>query len=61
MLVCEFEIIYTTQKAIKEQALGDHLAEHPMSDYEPLRTDFPDEILSMLLDEYTKEAEDSGV
>ena len=37
MLLSEFDIVYVTQKAIKAQALVDHLAENPFDDeYEPL-------------------------
>ena len=39
----EFDIVYTTQKAIKGQALADHLAENTVDEgYEPLKTYFPD-------------------
>ena len=30
MLLSEFDIVYVTPKAIKEQALADHLAENPI-------------------------------
>ncbi|GKV01717.1 hypothetical protein SLEP1_g14258 [Rubroshorea leprosula] len=43
MLLSEFDIVYTTQKAIKRQAITDHLAEHAAEDYEPIDWDFPDE------------------
>ncbi|XP_055819392.1 uncharacterized protein LOC129888443 [Solanum dulcamara] len=44
ILLSEFDIVYVTQKAIKGQALADHLAENPVDqDYEPLKTYFPDE------------------
>ena len=44
MLLSEFDILYMTQKAIKGQALADHLAENPIDEgYEPLRTYFPNE------------------
>lgn len=39
----KLDITYVTQKSIKGQAVADHLASHPLPDYEPLRTDFPDE------------------
>ena len=39
MFLSEFDIVYVTQKAIKEQALADHLAENPVDEeYEPLKT-----------------------
>ncbi|GKV46606.1 hypothetical protein SLEP1_g53580 [Rubroshorea leprosula] len=43
MLPSEFDIVYTTQKAIKGQAIADHLAEHATEDYEPIDWDFLDE------------------
>ncbi|GKV07041.1 hypothetical protein SLEP1_g18851 [Rubroshorea leprosula] len=43
MLLSEFDIVYTTQKSIKGQAIADHLAEHAVEDYEPINWDFPDE------------------
>ncbi|XP_049394689.1 uncharacterized protein LOC125858980 [Solanum stenotomum] len=44
ILLSEFDIVYVTQKAIKGQALADHLAENPVDqDYKPLTTYFPDE------------------
>ncbi|XP_060211814.1 uncharacterized protein LOC132639380 [Lycium barbarum] len=44
ILLSEFDIVYITQKAIKGQALTDHLAENPVdNEYKPLTTYFPDE------------------
>ncbi|XP_070050704.1 uncharacterized protein [Nicotiana tomentosiformis] len=44
ILLSKFDIVYITQKAIKGQALADHLTENPVDgDYEPLTTYFPDE------------------
>ncbi|XP_015159785.1 uncharacterized protein [Solanum tuberosum] len=49
MLLSEFDIVYVTQKAIKAQALADHLAENPVDEeYEPLKTYFPDEEVSFV-------------
>ncbi|XP_027769580.1 uncharacterized protein LOC114075289 [Solanum pennellii] len=49
MLLSEFDIVYVTQKAIKAQALADHLAENPMDEeYEPLKTYFHDEEVSFV-------------
>ena len=56
MLLSEFDIVYVTQKAIKGQALADHLAENPVdNEYEPLRTYFPDEEV-LFVGEYIAEA-----
>ncbi|XP_016558473.2 uncharacterized protein LOC107858317 [Capsicum annuum] len=44
ILLSEFDIVYVTQKAVKEQALANHLAENPVDqDYTPLYTYFLDE------------------
>nr|XP_004244904.1 uncharacterized protein LOC101244099 [Solanum lycopersicum] len=49
MLLSEFDIMYVTQKAIKAQALADHLAENPIDEeYEPLKTYFHKEELSFV-------------
>ena len=43
MLLSEFDIVYVTQKAIKAQALADHLTENPVDEEnEPLKTYFHD-------------------
>ncbi|XP_071928127.1 uncharacterized protein [Coffea arabica] len=44
MIISEFDIIFTTQKAIKGQAIANHLAENLREDdYQPLHTYFSDE------------------
>ncbi|XP_071905708.1 uncharacterized protein [Coffea arabica] len=44
MILSEFDIVFTSQKAVKGQAIADHLAENPKDeDYQPLHTYFPDE------------------
>ncbi|XP_070007688.1 uncharacterized protein [Nicotiana sylvestris] len=49
ILLSEFNIVYVTHKAIKGQALADHLAENPVGgEYEPLKTYFPDEEVSFV-------------
>ncbi|GKU89507.1 hypothetical protein SLEP1_g3636 [Rubroshorea leprosula] len=48
MLLSKFDIVYTTQEAIKGQAIADYLAKHATEDYELIDWDFPDEdILAM--------------
>ncbi|GKV24309.1 hypothetical protein SLEP1_g33936 [Rubroshorea leprosula] len=48
MLLFEFDIVYTTQKSIKGQAIVNHSAKHAMKDYEPIEWDFPNQdILAM--------------
>ena len=49
MLLSEFYIVYVTQKAIKAQALTDHLAENLVDEeYEPLKTYFHYEEVSFV-------------
>ncbi|XP_015081456.1 uncharacterized protein LOC107025120 [Solanum pennellii] len=49
MLLIEFDIMYVTQKAIKELAFVGHLAENPVDEeYEPLKTYFYDEEVSFV-------------
>nr|XP_027090333.1 uncharacterized protein LOC113711367 [Coffea arabica] len=44
MILSDFDIVFTSQKAMKGQAIADHLAENPRDDdYQPLHTYFPDE------------------
>ncbi|XP_071939190.1 uncharacterized protein [Coffea arabica] len=44
MILSKFDIIFTTQKAIKGQVIADHLAKNSREDdYQPLHTYFPDE------------------
>ena len=49
MLLSEFDIVYVTQKAIKAQALADHLSENPIDEeYEALKTYFHNEEVSFV-------------
>ncbi|XP_070045685.1 uncharacterized protein [Nicotiana tomentosiformis] len=58
ILLSEFDIIYVTQKAIKGQALMDHLAKYLVDgQYEPLKMYFPDDEVSFVGGEIT-EADD---
>ncbi|XP_050914872.1 uncharacterized protein LOC127129790 [Lathyrus oleraceus] len=43
MLLSEYDIEYHTLKAIKGSVLADHLAQHPIDDYESINFEFPDE------------------
>ncbi|KAG8491163.1 hypothetical protein CXB51_014306 [Gossypium anomalum] len=45
ILRSEFDIVYVSQKAIKESAVADFLASRALEDYEPLNFDFPNEEL----------------
>ena len=55
ILLSEFDIVYVTQKAIKAQALADHLAENLVDkEYEPLKTYFHDEEVSFVGDDISE-------
>ncbi|XP_070054661.1 uncharacterized protein [Nicotiana tomentosiformis] len=55
ILLSEFDIIYVAQKAIKGQALANHLAENPVDgEYEPLKMYFPDEEVLFVGEEITE-------
>ncbi|XP_070050940.1 uncharacterized protein [Nicotiana tomentosiformis] len=44
ILLIEFDIVYVTRTAMKDQSLANHLAENLVDEeYEPLKTYFPDE------------------
>ena len=43
MILTEYDIQYTTQKAIKGSVLNDHLAHQVVDDYQSMRFELPDE------------------
>ena len=43
MILTEYDIQYTTQKAIKGSVLADHLAHQAVEDYQSMKFEFPDE------------------
>ncbi|RDX80441.1 hypothetical protein CR513_39012, partial [Mucuna pruriens] len=43
MALSEYDIVYLNQKAIKGSALAEHLAYHPITDYQPLLHEFQNE------------------
>ena len=51
VLLSEFDIVYVTQKAIKESALADYLAQQPLNDYQPMHSEFSDEDIMALFEE----------
>ncbi|XP_070022573.1 uncharacterized protein [Nicotiana sylvestris] len=55
ILLSEFDNIYVTQKAVKGQALADHLTENPFGgEYKPLKMYFPDEEVSFVGEDITE-------
>ena len=49
VLLSKFDILYVSQKAIKESAIVDFLAERANEEYEPMSFDFLDEDLMAVL------------
>ena len=51
VLLSEFDIVYVTQKEIKWSTLADYLAQQPISDYQPMHPEFPNEHIMALFEE----------
>ena len=51
MILTEYDIQYTTQKAIKGSVIADHLTHQAVEDYQSMKFEFPDEDI-MTLDNY---------
>ena len=51
VLLSEFNIVCVTQKAIKGSASADYLAQQPISDYQPMHPEFPNEHIMALFEE----------
>ena len=49
VMLLEFDILYVSQKVIKESAIADFLVERANEEYEPMSFDFPDEDLMVVL------------
>ncbi|XP_050918862.1 uncharacterized protein LOC127136327 [Lathyrus oleraceus] len=52
MILTEYDIQYTTQKAIKSYVIVDYLAHQPVKDYQPTKFEFPNEDV-LFLDQYS--------
>ena len=50
MILTEYDIQYTTQKAIKGSVLEDHLAHQAVDDYQSMNFEFPDESIMIVID-----------
>ena len=50
MVLTEYKIQYTTQKAIKGSVLVDHLAHQAVDDYQSMNFEFPDENIILVTD-----------
>ncbi|XP_050877616.1 uncharacterized protein LOC127081401 [Lathyrus oleraceus] len=60
MILTEYDIQYTTQKAIKSSIVVDYLAHHPVEDYHPMKFEFPDEDVLFLKECYPRPYPDKG-
>ena len=59
VILNEYDIQYTTQKAIKGSELADHLAHQAVDDYQSMNFEFPDENI-MLVTDYETPGLDEG-
>ena len=50
MVLTEYDIQYTTQKAIKESVLADHLAHQDVDDYQSINIEFLDKNIMLVTD-----------
>src|SRR4051812_40344203 len=50
MILTEYDIQYTSKKAIKGSVVADHLAHQAVDDYQTLNFDFPDEDIMLVAD-----------
>ena len=50
MILTEYDIQYTTHKAIKGSVLADHLAHQVVDDYQSINFEFPDENIMLVTD-----------
>ncbi|KAI5389779.1 hypothetical protein KIW84_075181 [Lathyrus oleraceus] len=48
MILIEYNVQYTSQKAIKGSVLSDYLAQQPIEDYQPMMFELPDEDIEVL-------------
>ena len=55
VLLLEFDIVYVTQKAVKGSTLADYLPQQPISDYQPMHLEFPDEDIMALFEEESED------
>ena len=54
MQLSEYDIVYTSRKAIKGSVIVDHLAEQEVDEYAPLKFEFPDEDILVISNENKK-------
>ena len=61
VLLLEFDILYVSQKVIKESAITYFLTERANEEYEPMSFDFPDEDLMAVLQIEKEESPEEDV
>ena len=59
MILTEYDIQYTTQKAINGSVLADHLAHQVVDNYQSMNFEFPDENI-MVVTDYEEPRPDEG-
>src|ERR1051325_8906839 len=59
MILTEYDIKYTSQKAIKESVVADHLAHQVVDDYQSMQFEFPDKD-DLLVTDYEESGPDEG-
>ncbi|KAI5420012.1 hypothetical protein KIW84_043981 [Lathyrus oleraceus] len=60
MMLNEYDIQYTSQKAIEGSVLPDYIALQPIEDYQPRKFEFPDEDISRKVEKGQREPENKG-
>ncbi|XP_027348309.1 uncharacterized protein LOC113859829 [Abrus precatorius] len=61
VLLSEYDILYVTQKAIKDSVVVDFLAHQPINDYRSIQYEFPDKNIMTLFNENESLAKDEWV
>ena len=58
VVLSEYDIVYTTKKAIKGSAIADHLADNAPDQYESLDVSFPDDGILQISEKDTEQSAD---
>ncbi|XP_058757655.1 uncharacterized protein LOC131630928 [Vicia villosa] len=60
MILTEYDIQYTTQKAIKSSVIADYLAHQPVDDYQSMYFEFPDEDIMCVAETSKSQDQEEG-
>ncbi|XP_058761722.1 uncharacterized protein LOC131635130 [Vicia villosa] len=60
MILTEYDIQYTTQKAIKSSVIADYLAHQPVDDYQTMHFEFPDEDIMCVVETANSQDQEEG-